>query len=292
MDNTTTFDQATWPKWVNWFGNQQFTPRSIEHVASEAAVQEAVLHAAKRGLPIRTFGGGHSLTPLVETEGVLLSISPLGDVTFDLSTKTAKVGGGHSVKSVADQLWQTGGALHNVGELDSATLIGATSTGVHGTGIGLPCLAANIRAARLVTANGSLLEITEADAELLRAVRISLGMLGVITEITVDALPKYDLRERSFFCQPDELAERWDEITGGNRHVSFFYLPDATAVEHYAGLVPQIAAALGAGSDRKLAVPASGEICLVTVRDIIDSGSGLQGHGVGQRSGRMDKILM
>ncbi|NGO55671.1 D-arabinono-1,4-lactone oxidase [Allomesorhizobium camelthorni] len=291
MSSSVTAENTT-SEWVNWFGNQRCVAHRIEYPTTEAAVQEAVGRAVDQGLSIRVIGGGHSLTPVVLTDGVLLNITPAQDIAVDLSQQTARIAAGHMVHHVADRLWDAGAALKNLGELKAATMVGAVSTGVHGTGIELPCLAASVRGARLVTADGSVVNITEADSELLRAVKISLGMLGVITELTVTTLPAYRLHERSFYCSANELADRWDELAHTNRHFSFFYLPDAAAVLWYSGVVPQIMTALGGtGETAMLDSPTSGDTCLVTVRDLVDVGSPAPTLRSGERCDRMDRIL-
>jgi FAD/FMN-containing dehydrogenase len=58
--------------WTNWVGNQTFTPRDIVAVKDEAEARHWVAEAAARGWGVRTFGTGHSFTPVVETGGLLL----------------------------------------------------------------------------------------------------------------------------------------------------------------------------------------------------------------------------
>lgn len=279
-------------EWVNWFGNQRCMAARIEELDSEAAIQEAVVRAVKEGHRIRPFAARHSLTAVVPSDGVLLSVAPLFEVSADPESQTARVSAGHKVQHVADRLWDAGAAMRNLGELKEATLIGAASTGVHGTGIGLQCLSGSVLRARLITVDGTIREIGAEDTDLLRAARISLGMLGVISEVTVATLPAYNLHERSFFCTPEELAERWDEMVHGNRHFSFFYLPDATTVQQHASVVPQIMTTLGVtGETDPLDIPADGDTCLVTVRDKYDAGAPSPDLKPGERYGPMDKIL-
>jgi L-gulonolactone oxidase len=46
---------------------------------------------------------------------------------------------------------------------------------------------------RIVTGTGAVQTITEQDNALLEAARINVGALGIITELTLDCVPHYQL---------------------------------------------------------------------------------------------------
>ncbi len=287
----TTGSESQAKEWVNWFGNQRCHPNSIKTARSEAEVQQVIRYAADAGQSVRVVGAGHSLTPVGLTDGVLLNPKIDTDLQVDLERGTAHVGPGQTVEQVSEALWAAGASPLNLGELKEATLIGAMSTGVHGTGVGLGCLATAMRGARMVTAEGEIRTIAEEDTDLLRAARISLGMLGVLTDVTVDIQPAAYLRERSFFCTPEELAARWDELAAGHRHFSFFYIPDASCIAEFAYVVPQIMAALNlTGATALSHVPSEGDTCLVSLRDIAPK-MHPEDLGQGERFGRFHDIL-
>ena len=69
--------------WTNWVGNQSFEPTRILVAEDELSVQSHVRTALASGNGIRTFGTGHSFTPIVETE-LLLDTTPMrGIVAID-----------------------------------------------------------------------------------------------------------------------------------------------------------------------------------------------------------------
>jgi len=67
--------------WTNWVGNQSFVPKATISVDSEADVQREVLAAVEAGHGVSTAGAGHSFTPIVETDGVLLDLGRLTGIT-------------------------------------------------------------------------------------------------------------------------------------------------------------------------------------------------------------------
>ncbi len=81
---------------------------------------------------------------------------------------------------------------------------------------------------RLVQPDGSVLEIdSEQDAETMAASQVSIGMLGEIATITLQAISAYSLKETLWREDFDACMERHDELAKNNRHFSFFWCPGA-----------------------------------------------------------------
>lgn len=135
----------------------------------------------------------------------------------------------------ATPLWAVGPALHphglalkNMGDIDRQTLGGVVGTGTHGTGAALKSFSAEVAAFQLMLANGQMLNCTaNENAEVFAAGRCSLGMLGVMTEITIRARPSYRLVEKNFLLSPAELFRDLDRLISENRHFEFFWFPYA-----------------------------------------------------------------
>jgi L-gulonolactone oxidase len=89
---------------------------------------------------------------------------------------------GITLEELHRALWAKGLALGTAPAPGWVTLGGALSTGSHGSG--LPSISSSMIGCRLVTADGEVIEIGEND-ERLDAVRLSLGMLGVMSTVTL-----------------------------------------------------------------------------------------------------------
>lgn len=267
-------------EWTNYFGNLRCHPVRYERPMTEDAVRESVLRAAEDGLSIRAAGAGHSHSPVVVTDGLVLDVSGLPPRVEAERQGRATIAAGMRLSEIFEPLWDAGKALKNLGDFDGATLAGGISTGVHGTGLGLQCVSASVRGLRIVTAAGVVLEVSAATPELLRAAQISLGMLGVITEIDLEVLPAYDLHETAFYLTFDEALERWDELLASHRHYSFFYFANAAVAGFFQDQFPG------------LEIPGDGEVCFGMVRDAVDPGEPPPDLGVGERLDRMNRILV
>jgi FAD/FMN-containing dehydrogenase len=221
-------------KWTNWVGNQSFDAREFVTVRDEAHVSEIVMRAARAGQGVRTAGTGHSFTPIVETD-VLLDTSALsGMYSVDAARRRVTAGPKTTVGEFGEPLWQHGLALANQGDIDTQAIAGAIATATHGSGRRFPCFSATLAGARFVDGAGSIVEVSETlNAEVLPALQTSLGLLGLMTQVTVNVVPSYCLHAQYLTLSYDAMIERFDELVDGNRAFSFFWMPSDASAKLY-----------------------------------------------------------
>jgi len=220
--------------WTNWVGNQSCAPAQIAAPASEDEVASLVTDAVARGLPVRVAGAGHSFTPVVATDGLLLDVRGLPHIrSLDPDRRRVVVGPATTVGEFGEPLWDAGLALANQGDIVAQQIAGACATATHGSGLRLPCFSAAVRRMRLVTANGEVREIGEDEADLLHAAQVSIGMFGVVTELELEVAPAYRLRERVDNWSWDEAWGKFEELARAHRHYSFFWMPSRDSAVLY-----------------------------------------------------------
>jgi FAD/FMN-containing dehydrogenase len=277
-------DCETWSGtavWRNWVGNQACEPRGLAVPRNEAEVRSLVAHASRAGLAVRVAGAGHSFTPIVLTDGLLLDLRELAGVEVGVETSTVTAGGGARIGQLGDPLWEAGLSLVNMGDIDGQAIGGAVATGTHGTGVTLPSFSASLRHARLVTASGEVVEVSAvSDPDLFRAAQVSIGMLGVMTRVTLEVTEAYVLHERLSYVELDELLERYDDLLHGHRHFSFFYFPS----ERSAALYGEATTAPAPGTARR------DDVCSVKLMDALDTDTPPGSPGLGERIDRLDRI--
>ena len=212
--------------WRNWVGNQSCIVRHRGAPESEAILAEMVREATSAGLNVRCAGSGHSFTPVALTSGLMLTLSSMqGVVKIDEARKRVSVKAGTTINRLGKALKANGLSLINQGDIDSQALAGALTTGTHGTGAALGNMASQIVGMRLVQPDGSILVVDETTPDLLEAARVSVGMLGVISEITLQVMDSYNLYEKLWRCDFDECMEQHDELAARHRHFGFFGCP-------------------------------------------------------------------
>jgi L-gulonolactone oxidase len=119
--------------------------------------------------------------------------------------------------------------MENLGDIDVQSIAGAISTATHGTGARLRNISAQVAELTLVLADGSTLRCAEEiDSDVFRAVRVGLGALGVIAEVTLRCVPAFTLRGIDSPKPLEDTLARFEELVLGNDHFEFFVFPHAT----------------------------------------------------------------
>ena len=219
-------------EWRNWGGNVTAAPARVEHVGSVQGIADAVQRAAASGLRVRVAGSGHSFTPLVATEGLLLHVDRLSGVLgVDRDRLRVRVLAGTPLHVLNPALQSLGLALPNLGDIDRQTISGAIATGTHGTGTRRQGIAAAVSGLTLVLADGSSLECSaEVEPEVFAAARVGLGALGVVTEVELQCVPAYRLHARETGASLSELLPVIQAEADATDHLDLHWFPHTDRV--------------------------------------------------------------
>jgi L-gulono-1,4-lactone dehydrogenase len=211
--------------WTNWAGNERCVPAVRASPATREAVADAVVAAREAGRRVRVAGAGHSFSPAVVTDGTQLSLERLSAVLdADRTSGLVRVGAGITLRRLVRELELRGLALPNLGDIDAQSLAGALATGTHGTGAALPNLSAQVEEIELVLGDGSVRRLTAADGDRLRAARVGLGALGVVTAVTLRCVPAFRLRGSDRPEPLEDVLASLDERARAD-HFEFFTFP-------------------------------------------------------------------
>jgi FAD/FMN-containing dehydrogenase len=226
-----TSRESTGEQWTNWVGNQSFTPDRIVSVASEADIQSQVADAVAQGKGVRTVGSGHSFTPIVETDVLLDTSSMRGIIGVDSTRLTVTAGPKTTIGDFGEPLWEHGLALANQGDIDTQAIAGAIATATHGSGLRQPNFSAALEGAKVIDGMGNLVEISRnVNPDVLPALQTSIGLLGIMTEVTLKVAPAYELHSRVDIMKYDEVMETFESDLDEYRHYGLFWMPtDASA---------------------------------------------------------------
>lgn len=202
---------------TNWAGNLSYNAETILHPTTVTEVQELVAKWPR----VRALGTRHSFTDIADTPGALISLAELDPaIRIDPATMTVSVAGGTSFGILINELEKHGFALHNTGSLPHISVAGATATGTHGSGDHNGILSTAIATVELVTADGSLVTV-DRSSEHLPAIAVGLGAFGIITRVTLDIEPSYQVRQDIYRFAPWEtVLEQLDEVMASAYSVS------------------------------------------------------------------------
>ena len=210
--------------WRNWSGSQQCLPVARVAPASVAELQELI--ASTTGV-IRPVGAGHSFSALVPTDGTIVSLSRLsGVLSHDSEALQATLWAGSRLGDIGAPLEQAGQALANMPDIDEQTLAGSLATATHGTGTGIGCMSTFIEGLQLVDARGELVDCDrQRNAQLFEAARVSLGSLGIITQVRLQNVAPYRLRRETVWREFEEMLAIAESDADKHRNFEFYYVP-------------------------------------------------------------------
>lgn len=220
--------------WRNWAGTASADPQLRSSPADEGEVAAVVRWAAQRGVQVRAVGAGHSFTDCAATDGAMLSLDAIDQIEevgppAPDGSREIRVGAGIRLHALCAELAERGLALQNMGDIDRQSIAGAISTGTHGTGARLGGFATQVRALRLVTADG---EITECSPhhrpDLFELARLGLGGAGVLTAVTLRVVPAFTLEAHEAPRPLTEVLESLhgpDGLLATHDHVEFYWFP-------------------------------------------------------------------
>jgi FAD-linked oxidoreductase len=212
-------------RWRNWGRSESAEPRFVASPTSLDQVVETIGYARDRSLTVKPVGAGHSFTAIAVTDGVQLDLSGLRGLLAVDGVNVTLAAGTHLYELPA-LLNPFGLALQNMGDIDRQTISGAISTGTHGTGSAFGGLATRVRAATLVTASGEVLRVSATEnTELLPAVALGLGALGVLVDVTIECVPGFLLEARETPMSVETVLAEWRERIATTDHFEFYVWP-------------------------------------------------------------------
>ncbi|WP_188455183.1 D-arabinono-1,4-lactone oxidase [Virgibacillus oceani] len=220
-------------KWKNWsetvmsISETFYQPKTLQEVIS------IVKKCGENRKTLRVVGAGHSFTPLAATSECLISLNHLsGIASIDHEHGLVDVWAGTTLKELGELLHEQGYAMENLGDINVQTLAGAISTGTHGTGIQFGSISTQVTGLTIVTSFGEVLEVSEQyNGDYFQALRVSLGMLGIIVKIKLRVIPSHQLLSESSRMSLDVCLNQLNEFNQKNRHFEFFWFPHTKTVQ-------------------------------------------------------------
>lgn len=205
---------------TNWAGNQTFTAERVVRPRTVGQIQEAVTTAPA----VKALGSRHCFNDIADCPGgVLLDLSAL-DTTAELDAEASMITVPAAARygDIAGRVHAEGFALANLASLPHCTVAGTVATATHGSGRRNQSLASAVSAVEMVTADGELRTYSRDDAAF-PGIVVGLGALGVVTRLTLDLVPSFEIRQDVFDGLPWESAyAHFEEIHDAGYSVSMF----------------------------------------------------------------------
>ncbi len=202
---------------TNWAGNVEYSTEVLHKPKTLVEMQEIISKSAR----IRPTGSGHSFNRIADSNYALISAENF-EKNFEIDTDKSlvRVPAGVSYGLLSQYLESLGYALENMGSLPQISVVGATSTGTHGSGITNLCLSGSIRTVEMITASGDLYNSANSD---LPAMSLALGSLGFIHHVQLAVQPSFQVAQTIYLNLPiNRMLSNVDEILSSAYSVSIF----------------------------------------------------------------------
>jgi xylitol oxidase len=205
---------------TNWAGNLTY---HTDNLLAPKTVKET--QALMKATPkLRALGSRHSFNAIADSAAAQISVHDLDSKGLDEAARTVTVGAGLRYGDFAPWLDEQGYALHNLASLPHITAVGATATATHGSGVGNGNLSTAVSAMEIVAADGRVAQLSRVkDRELFQGAVVHLGALGVVTRITLDLQPTFQVRQVVYEnLSMNRLEHNLDAIFSSGYSVSLF----------------------------------------------------------------------
>jgi xylitol oxidase len=205
----------------NWAGNIAYTATRFHQPETLSQIQELVASANR----VKALGSRHSFNNIADTEADLISLDKF-DAGFllDPVKRTVMVAAGTRYGTLSRYLHGEGWALHNLASLPHISIAGACATATHGSGDHNGNLATAVCAVEMVIGNGDVVTLSrEKDAGRFCGAVVGLGALGIVTKLTLDIEPTFELRQYVYENLPlAQLSAHFDDVFSSAYSASLF----------------------------------------------------------------------
>jgi L-galactono-1,4-lactone dehydrogenase len=217
---------------INWSGTHECTVGHLYQPESLDELETVVREAHSRASKLRCIGSGLSPNGIAFQSCGMVSLALMDKVcSVDPNTKQVTVQAGARVQDVADALRPYGLTLQNYASIREQTIGGFTQVSAHGTGAALPPVDETIVAMKLVTPAEGTLELSrQKDPELFALAKVGLGCLGIVAEVTLQAVPAHKLKETTIVTDITTVKRHHAEWLGGHKHLRYMWIPYTDAV--------------------------------------------------------------
>lgn len=217
----------------NWSTNQNWNPKEFLKPSSSKEIIAIVKKAIQSNRKVRVYGTKHSFSALNNTTDICINLDNFqGIINVDNETNFVTIKSGTKLYKLTELLAQHGLATENMGDVDKQSIAGAIGTGTHGTGIGLGNISTQVVAVKFINGLGEVISCSETEnTELFKCLQVSLGVFGIVIEVTLKCIPNYKLKLEKKAEKLVEVLANLERYNKENRNFEFYWLPYTNTVQ-------------------------------------------------------------
>lgn len=228
----------------NWKRSISYYANSVELVQNVDDIVRIVRDRERYPSPVRARGSHHSTTRCIVAEGgTVVDLTAMNRILgIDRQSLAITMQAGVLHIDAARELEKHGLQFYVNVELGNLTVGSGACGGTKDASyfsaeddeFEFGQVASYVTGIKAVSASGDLIEVTEADGELMQAMRSSYGMLGIIYEVTYRVKQIRPLAVEHILYHVDEFADRLEELVARKRSMMLYLFPflDSVVVEY------------------------------------------------------------
>ncbi|KAL8806296.1 MAG: hypothetical protein Q9182_001443 [Xanthomendoza sp. 2 TL-2023] len=195
----------TWAKTYHSFPELYIQPRTIQEIRK---IVNLARRCRKRLVVV---GCGHSPSDLTCTSSWMVNLDHYNKIlSVDKSTNCVVMQAGIRLYDLIAQLRENGLSMPNLGSIDNQSIAGAFATATHGSSTRHGILSQSVLSLKIILAHGREVSCApDKNADLFRAALVSLGALGIITEVVFQAIPAFKLQWSQSLHPLDDIIRDW-----------------------------------------------------------------------------------
>src|SRR5215213_4984359 len=205
----------------NWLRRFRYRPQKFARPRTE----EELVDLIKNSNGIRFFGSGHSFNDGVVADITLVSLDRYTGITnVNEANLRMTVKAGTRVRDVVRLLLRRGWAFKALPSHDAQSIAGILSTDVHGTGRDWGFVSRSVVRLKLLDGNGAII-VCDPEDDLFKAAIGGIGAVGIILEVTVQGVPRFNINQRVEIRDLEEVKPSLDTRVATNQHFSLYLFP-------------------------------------------------------------------
>jgi hypothetical protein len=205
----------------NWCRRFRYRPKRFARPATE----DELVALVRGATGVRFFGAGHSFNDGVVADHTLVSLDRYKGLLWrDLTAMRAAFRGGTRVRDISRTLYHHGAAIGALPSHDAQSIAGIISTDVHGTGRDWGFVSQWVERIKLIDASGEVHTLRPED-ETFRAAIGGIGAAGVISEVVLKAVPRFNVSQKVQMSTLPEVERDFSRLFQQNRHLSLYLFP-------------------------------------------------------------------
>jgi hypothetical protein len=216
-------------EWHNWAQTERCRPQSTWYPRNVVEVREIVELAAREHKRIRVVGTSYSWPPLAVCEEFMVCLRLLGDIEIEHGDRGPRVwvGAGVVGRELNEVLERAGYCLPSNVVMETVSFGGMTSVGAHGSGWDQQTLSDMVDVVELIDGRGRLrcFRCGEDREEIMNAVRVSLGMYGIIIRVALRIQPAFNVRLSDHRVSMTQMLDTLTERVSQHDYYDVFWFP-------------------------------------------------------------------